>query len=394
MTDRRHSPNKKRRGAVAAGNRSQKDRDRGRPGPNRAKGAGRRRTDRNAVVTERVALDRAPSSPAERRTPQPAPRPPAGPVEVPPSSEATGPFIGTVIILGRPNVGKSTLLNRMVGEKLAIVSPKPQTTRNRIVGVWNGAAGQIVFVDTPGVHAARGALNRFMVEQALGAVEDVDAALLVVEPSGARSLTVKLDAAESRIVKTLEAAKKPVVLAINKVDTVIPRSDLLPMLKAWNEAYPFAGLVPVSAKRGTGVPDVIRELCKLLPEGPPIYSPDMLTDRTERFLVSELIREQLFLSLRQELPYSTAVEIDNWDERTDRGDVVIDASIVVERDSQKTIVVGKGGAMVRDIGTRARAEATQLLGRPAHLRLHVKVAPGWTTSPEALARLGYHRSQS
>lgn len=307
--------------------------------------------------------------------------------------EPAGPVMGTVIILGRPNVGKSTLLNRMVGEKLAIVSPKPQTTRNRIVGVWNGTAGQIVFVDTPGVHAARGALNRFMVEQALGGVDDVDAALLVVEPSGARSLTVKLDAAESRILKTLEAARKPVILAINKVDTVTPRSDLLPMLKAWHEAYPFAALVPVSAKRGTGVPDVIRELCKLLPEGPPLYSPDMLTDRTERFLVSELIREQLFLSLRQELPYSTAVEIDNWEERTERGDVVIDASIVVERDSQKTIVVGKGGAMVRDIGTRARVEATQLLGRPAHLRLHVKVAPGWTSSPEALARLGYRRSE-
>src|SRR4051812_1444887 len=295
---------------------------------------------------------------------------------------------GTVAILGRPNVGKSTLLNQIVGQKLAIVSSKPQTTRNRILGVWNGPAGQIVFVDTPGVHAARNALGKFMVEEALGAAEDLDAALLVVTPPDSAH-AVKIAPEERRILELVAAAKKPVVLAINKVDTVKDKPSLFPILTAWSEIASFAALVPVSARRGSGVEPLVRELAKLLPEGEPIYSADMLTDRTERFLAGELIREQLFAALKQELPYATAVVVDNWEERTDRGDVVIDASILVERDSQKIIVVGKGGTMIRDVGARARAEVTTLLGRPAHLRLHVKVAPEWTSSPTGIANLGY-----
>jgi GTPase len=297
---------------------------------------------------------------------------------------------GTVAILGRPNVGKSTLLNQIVGQKLAIVSPKPQTTRNRILGVWNGPAGQIVFVDTPGVHAARGPLHRFMIDEALGVIDGVDAALLVVEPPQSAA-AVKVGSAERQILDVLRGSSKPVVLAINKVDTVKDKTALFPILSAWQEIATFAALVPVSARKGSGVAGVVRELCKLLPVGPPVYSSEMLTDRTERFLASELIREQLFLSLRQELPYATAVVIENWEERLDRKDVVIDATIIVERDSQKGIVLGKGGTMLRDIGTRARAEVTALLDRPAHLRLHVKVAPEWTSSPEAVARLGYDR---
>ena len=297
---------------------------------------------------------------------------------------------GTVAILGRPNVGKSTLMNQIVGQKLAIVSPKPQTTRNRIVGVWNGPAGQIVFVDTPGVHAARGALNRFMVDEALGSIEGVDAALLVVEPPQS-SAAVKISSAERQILEVLREAHRPVVLAINKVDTVKDKPSLFPILTAWQEISNFAALVPVSARKGSGVPGLIKELCKLLPPGPPIYSADMLTDRTERFLAGELIREQLFLALRQELPYATAVVIDNWEERADKNDVVIDASIIVERDSQKSIVLGKGGTMIKDIGTRARAEVSTLLDRPAHLRLFVKVAPEWTSSADAIARVGYER---
>jgi GTPase len=301
-----------------------------------------------------------------------------------------GPVAGTVAILGRPNVGKSTLLNKIVGQKLAIVSPKPQTTRNRILGVWNGPAGQIVFVDTPGVHAARGALNRFMVDEALGVIDGVDAALLVVEPPQSAA-AVKIGTAERQILDVLRQSKKPVVLAINKVDTVKDKTALFPILTAWQEISTFAALVPVSARKGSGVPGVVSELCKLLRPGSPLYDAEMLTDRTERFLASELIREQLFLSLRQELPYATAVVIDNWEERPDRKDVVIDATIMVERDSQKGIVLGKGGTMLRDIGTRARAEVSTLLDRPAHLRLFVKVAPEWTSSPEGIARLGYER---
>src|SRR3569623_290107 len=291
---------------------------------------------------------------------------------------------GTVAILGRPNVGKSTLLNQIVGQKLAIVSSKPQTTRNRILGVWNGPDGQIVFVDTPGVHAARNALGHFMVDEALGAIEGVEAVLLVVTPPE-RAHAVKLAPEERRILELVKAAKKPTVLAINKVDTVKDKPSLFPVLTAWQELGTFAALVPVSARRGSGVPGLIKELVKLMPEGAPLYSADMLTDRPARFLAGELIRAQLFGALQQELPYAPAVVVENWEERPERNDVVIDASILVERDSQKLIVVGKGGTMIKEVGSRARHEITEMLGRPAHLRLHEKVAPAWTSSQNPLA---------
>lgn len=281
------------------------------------------------------------------------------------------------------------MLNQIVGQKLAIVSAKPQTTRNRILGVWNGPDGQIVFVDTPGVHSARNALGHFMVDEALGTIEGVEAVLLVVTPPDRHA--VKLATEERRILDMVKAAKKPTILAINKVDTVKDKPALFPVLTAWQELGSFAALVPVSARRGSGVPALIKELTKLMPEGPALYSPDMLTDRTERFLAGELIREQLFGALKQELPYATAVIVDNWEERPDRNDVVIDASILVERDSQKLIVVGKGGTMIRDIGSRARREVTEMLGRPAHLRLHVKVAAEWTSSNSSIANVGYQR---
>jgi GTP-binding protein Era len=314
---------------------------------------------------------------------------------------------GTVAILGRPNVGKSTLLNRLVGEKLAIVSPKPQTTRNRIVGVWNGTIapragaapvkGQIVFVDTPGVHPPRSELSRFMVREALDAVEGVDAALIMIEapegPAPARGLpseATALPETERRIIDRVKEARLPAVLAVNKVDRLRDKSLLLPVIEAWSQRDPFKAIVPISATEGVGVVDLVRELLGLLPEGPPLYDEETITDRSERFLAGELIREQLFLRLRNELPYATAVTIDNWDERA-QGDVVIDATILVERESQKGIVVGKGGQMIRDVGASSRAEITKLLGRAAHLRLHAKVAPDWTTSPESIARLGYER---
>jgi GTP-binding protein Era len=319
----------------------------------------------------------------------------------PAAGEASAGNAGTVAIMGRPNVGKSTLLNRIVGQKLAIVSAKPQTTRNRIVGVWTGvierpqpAAGQIVFVDTPGVHLGRSALNKYMVDEAFAALGEVDAVLLVVEapdrpPAPGMPATARVgDPAEARIIEQALAAKKPIVVALNKVDHVPDKTALFPWLERWHATGNFAALVPTSATRGAGTDAVVRELLRILPEGPPLYPPDMLTDRTERFLAGELVREQLFLRLRQELPYATAVVVENWEERP-QGDVVIDATIVVERDSQKAIVVGKGGAMIRDVGTAARGEIVQLLGRPAHLRLHVKVAEEWTQTPEGLAKQGY-----
>jgi len=300
---------------------------------------------------------------------------------------------GRVAILGRPNVGKSTLLNRIVGEKLAIVTPKPQTTRNRITGVYNGDRGQIVFVDTPGVHGAKKELNRFMVSEALGLIPDIDAALLVVDAAASPPEIWRADDVEARILKALAEARRPVILGLNKVDTVKDKGGLLPILESWGKRSDLRAIVPLSATRGTNVDRLVGELWDLLPEGPPLYDPDQLTDRTERFLAAELIREQLFTSLRQEVPYAVAVVIDEWNERAG-GDVVIAASIVVERDSQRAIVLGKGGTMIRDVGTRARLAITELLQRPAHLKLTVRVEPEWTSSPQAMAALGYRKTES
>ena len=291
---------------------------------------------------------------------------------------------GTVAILGRPNVGKSTLLNRIVGEKLAIVTPKPQTTRNRITGVFNSERGQIVFVDTPGVHAAAKQLNRFMLGEALGIIPDIDAALLIVDAG-----TDRPGDAEEKILRALAEARRPVILGINKVDTVKNKEALLPRLERWNQQPGLRALVPISASRGTNVDRLVNELWALLPEGPPLFDADHLTDRTERFLAAELIREQFFIALRQEVPYAIAIVIDEWNERPT--DVVIAASIVVERESQKAIVLGKGGTMIRDVGTRARVAISELLQRPAHIKLTVRIEPDWTTSPEAMAELGYQK---
>jgi GTP-binding protein Era len=295
-----------------------------------------------------------------------------------------GTVAGTVAILGRPNVGKSTLLNRIVGEKLAIVTPKPQTTRNRITGVFNSERGQIVFVDTPGVHGATKQLNRFMLGEALGIIPDIDAALLIVDAG-----TDRPGEAEEKILRALAEARRPVILGINKVDTVKNKEALLPRLERWNQQPGLRALVPISASRGTNVDRLVNELWALLPEGPPLFDADHLTDRTERFLAAELIREQFFLALRQEVPYAIAIVIDEWNERPT--DVVISASIVVERESQRAIVLGKGGTMIRDVGTRARVAISELLQRPAHIKLTVRIEPDWTTSPEAMAELGYQK---
>ena len=302
------------------------------------------------------------------------------------------PVAGRIAILGRPNVGKSTLLNRIVGEKLAIVTPKPQTTRNRITGVFNHERGQIVFVDTPGVHGAKKGLNRFMVDEAMGVIPDIDAALLVIDIDVA--MQVGGSAAGWAIPKRRSCASssrrgRPVVLAVNKVDTLKAKTLLLPVLERLNKNESLRTIVPVSATKGTNVDSLVGELWSLLPAGPPLYGPEMLTDRSERFLAGELIREQLFLTLRQEIPYAVAVIIEEWEEREGKGDVVISATIIVEREGQRAIILGHKGEMIREIGTQARGGISDLLQRPAHLKLHIKVHPDWTTSPDALARYGY-----
>ena len=302
---------------------------------------------------------------------------------------------GTVAIIGRPNVGKSTLLNRIVGEKLAIVTPKPQTTRNRITGVYNGDRGQIVFVDTPGVHGAKKGLNRFMVGEAMGMIQEIDAALVVIDVDVAMQVgggKGGVGDPEGTILRQLGEAGRPIALAVNKVDTLKAKTLLLPVLERLGQNELLRAIVPVSATKGTNVDSLIGELWALLPAGPPLYGPEMLTDRSERFLASELIREQLFLSLRQEIPYAVAVVIDEWQEREGKGDVVISASIVVEREGQRAVILGHKGAMIRELGTRARLAISDLLQRPAHLKLHITVDPDWTTSPAALERYGYRSS--
>jgi GTP-binding protein Era len=230
-----------------------------------------------------------------------------------------------------------------------------------------------------------------MVREAMGSIDGVDAVLMVVEAhesAAALAPSAKLPEAESWILERLAATGKQAVLCLNKVDKVHDKGKILPLIEWWSRAGKFSSVVPTCATRKKGLDGVIQELLRLLPEGPPIYGPDVLTDRTERFLAGELVREQLFLRLHQELPYSTAVTVETWNER-EKGDVVIDASIVVDRESQKAIVVGKRGAMVRDVGIAARKEIADLLGRPVHLRLNVRVEEGWTASPEGLADLGY-----
>ena len=310
---------------------------------------------------------------------------------------------GFVAIVGLPNVGKSTLLNLLLGQKIAIVAPKPQTTRNRILGVKNLPGAQLVLVDTPGIHRpagrARTALNRFMMDEALGAVADVDAIALVVEvPESSEQARIRaggyrLPKSARFILDTLREANKPTVLVINKVDLLRDKGLLLPVLEAWSAAFNFRALVPISALRGEGEKRLTQELVALLPEGDRLFPEEMITDRAERWLAAEMVREQVFLLTRQEVPYAVAVTIDEFEERPARGerpaDVMLSATVHVEKEAQKRIVVGEGGRMVKEIGTRARAEIEGMLDCPVHLRLFVRVDADWTQKPGGLRDMGY-----
>jgi GTP-binding protein Era len=299
---------------------------------------------------------------------------------------------GFVALVGLPNVGKSTLLNQILGEKIAIATPKPQTTRTRLLGVHHDKQrnAQIAFVDTPGLHRPRGRgrtkLNAFMMHEALSALADVDAIVLLVDAEDKEANTPDRPGPKYALGE-IEKANKPVVLALNKVDRVKQKTLLLPLLEAWQKAFSFASIVPISAKNGTNVDQLVGEIVALLPEGEALFDEDMLTDRAERWIAAEYIREQVFLLVKQEVPYAVAVTIDEWEER-DR-DVVVRATIHVEKEAQKRILVGAGGSMVKEIGTRARAEIARLVGRPAHLTLFVRVDEGWTEDERALRDMGY-----
>ena len=288
---------------------------------------------------------------------------------------------GMVAIVGRPNVGKSTLLNHLLGQKISITSRKPQTTRHRILGVSTRDEVQIVYVDTPGLHRGEGkALNRVMNRAALKAMSDVDVVLLVVD-------RLAWNAADEEALEAVRRTRKPVLLVINKTDRLESREALLPHIGTLRQKHDFAAIVPVSALRGNNLEALEREITARLPETTHLFPQDQLTDRSERFMVAEIVREKLIRQLGEELPYASAVQIEEF--RTERAVVHISALILVDKPGQKAIVIGQGGARLKRVGAEARADIERLLGTKVMLRLWVKVRSGWADDERALASLGY-----
>jgi GTP-binding protein Era len=287
---------------------------------------------------------------------------------------------GFVALLGRPNAGKSTLLNRILGHKLAIVSDKPQTTRTRVAGVKNYPEAQVVFVDTPGVHKPTHRMNVRMVDTALEAMREVDVVSLVVDAA------VKPGPGDRFMLQLVKDVKVPVILALNKVD-IVAKPRLLPMLDYYSKAHPFAELVPLSAVDGTNVDTIERLFLRYLPEGEPFYPPEYFSDQTERFFASEIVREQVLQLTHDELPFSTAVVVDAFDE-AEPGLIKLYCTILVERESQKPIVVGKSGSMIKAIGTAARLGLEEHFERKVYLDLRVKVKSEWRDDERLLDEMG------
>jgi GTP-binding protein Era len=286
---------------------------------------------------------------------------------------------GTVAIAGRANVGKSTLLNALLGERLAIVSPHPQTTRETVRGVLTRGDAQYVFIDTPGLHAPRSLLGQRMNRTSRAAVRDADATVLVVDASAARDEDLSL-AAEL-------AAGSRTVVALNKIDRLSDKAELLPALERFGKAAPLAAIVPVSARKRDGLAALLDELRALLPEQAELFEPDTLSDQPVRFFVAEIVREQILAHTRQEVPHGVAVVVERFDEAGKRPR--IDIAVHVARDAHTKILVGARGSMLKTINAAARARIDQLLGRPVHLRLHVRATPGWMDDPQRLHELGY-----
>lgn len=298
---------------------------------------------------------------------------------------------GFVAIVGRPNVGKSTLLNRVLGEHVAIVSPRPQTTRTRILGVFTGPRAQLALFDTPGLHRAKGALNRRMVEVALKTLAEVDAILFLVEAGTGPDGRVEVGEATRWAIEEVARSAKPAILGISKMDRA-PRPALLPVIDAYRSLHAWTEIVPFSGLTGENVDVLLEALERHVPEAEaPLFPPDILTDQAERQIAAEYVREQVMLQTRQEIPYAAAVEVEEFDEsgrRDDGGLVRISAVIWVERESQKAILIGKRGAMLKSIGTRARENLERLLGCKVFLALTVKVEERWSDRASALKRLG------
>ena len=288
---------------------------------------------------------------------------------------------GFVAILGRPNVGKSTFLNRVVGQKIAIMSDKAQSTRNKIQGIYTEDDAQIVFIDTPGIHKPHSRLGDFMVESALSTLNEVDAVLFMV------NATQKRGRGDDFIIERLKNVKKPIYLVINKIDQIHP-DKLLQIMDDYRNTLDYAEVFPISALEGNNCPELIESLVNTLPEGPQYYPADQITDHPERFIAGELIREKVLELTREEVPHSVAVVVDRI-HREDDEKVLVQATIVVERNSQKGIIIGKGGKMLKQIGVKARKDIELMLGDKVYLELWVKVQPNWKDRQVDLQALGY-----
>lgn len=289
---------------------------------------------------------------------------------------------GMVALVGAPNVGKSTLLNTLLGQKISITSKKPQTTRNRILGVLDQPHAQMVFLDTPGVHRSSKPLNQRIVDLALGTLGDVDLVMVMID------VALDQQEADGLVIEKLKSVSTPAILVLNKID-LIPKPELLKMIKCWSAIHEFKAIVPVSALKGLQMEELIQALIDALPQGPPLYPAGTLTDLPERFIAAEMIREKAFRMTGAEIPYAIAVTIDSFKEEKQGRLVKIHASIHVEHNSQKGIVIGKGGARLKQIGEAARIEIERLVGCQVFLKLFVRVQKNWTRDTKALQRFGY-----
>ena len=297
----------------------------------------------------------------------------------------TGFASGFAALIGRPNAGKSTLLNRLVGEKLAIVSPRPQTTRNRITGIRNLPQAQVVFVDTPGLHEPSGKLGAFMAETVDRALEDVDLVCAIVDATSRRH-------PEPLLLQTLARTPAPAFCVLNKADAVAPKARMLPLLDAWQRAHPFREILPVSARDGTNVDRLLELVAAAMPEHPAFFPADSTTDQPETFYVAEVVREKTFLFTHDEVPYSVAVSVHELTEHTRPPRLDIRATVFVERDSQKGILIGRGGEMLKRIGTAAREELEAFFGIKVFLGLTVQVRRAWRKDARALREFGFRRT--
>jgi GTP-binding protein Era len=289
---------------------------------------------------------------------------------------------GFISIIGAPNAGKSTLLNRMLGQKISITSKKPQTTRNRIIGVVHRPSTQLVFIDTPGVHLARDLLNVRIVEVALSTLADVDLVIVILDVAHPDP------SSEGLMVKNIEQHKQPVILALNKID-LIEKPKLLSIIDSWANVYPFDEIIPISAKTGAQVEELIQTMESFLPKGPPFYPADTITDLPERFIAAEMIREKVFRLTGQEIPYSTAVTVDSFGVVKNGNLVKIQATIHLERESQKGIIIGKKGSKLKTIGETSRKEIERMVGTQVFLKIYVRVQKNWSKDTKALKKFGY-----